>query len=208
MQLIFIHGPSAAGKLTVVRELHVLTGLRLFHNHLVVDALLAVFPFGSEPFVRLREQVWVEVLRPAAVDRISLIFTFMPAPTVADGFPERVEQVVAGLGGTVRFVELVCPPEERERRIDLPSRAAFLKLRSRETLRAIESDDAHRRVAWPRADLLIDTRLSPPRRRHSGSPTRSGSRSTGAVDWLRPLLGDHNRAAVRPCRPQWGHQAA
>lgn len=47
MRLVFIHGPAASGKLTVAKELAALTGYPLFHNHLIVDALLAVFPFGS-----------------------------------------------------------------------------------------------------------------------------------------------------------------
>ena len=66
MNLIFIHGPAASGKLTTGRALHRLTGYRLFHNHLVVDTLLAVFPFGSEPFVRLREAMWLSVFEAAA----------------------------------------------------------------------------------------------------------------------------------------------
>jgi cytidylate kinase len=52
MELVFIHGPAGSGKLTVARELSRMTGLRLFHNHLTVDAVTAVFDFGSEPFVR------------------------------------------------------------------------------------------------------------------------------------------------------------
>ena len=66
MQLIFLFGPPASGKLTVARELAALTGYRVFHNHLVVDALLAVFDFGSRPFVELRERMWVEVMTAAA----------------------------------------------------------------------------------------------------------------------------------------------
>jgi hypothetical protein len=50
MQLIFIFGQVALGKLTVARELAARTDVALFHNHLVVDAVSAVFPFGSEPF--------------------------------------------------------------------------------------------------------------------------------------------------------------
>jgi len=34
MNLVFLHGPAASGKLTVGRELSRLTGYRLFHNHL------------------------------------------------------------------------------------------------------------------------------------------------------------------------------
>ena len=48
------------------RELAHITGFRLFHNHLIVDALTAVFDFGTEPFIELREQVWLAVFREAA----------------------------------------------------------------------------------------------------------------------------------------------
>lgn len=46
---MFIHGPAAAGKLTTARALSALTGLPVFHNHLVVDTLLTVFPRRSAP---------------------------------------------------------------------------------------------------------------------------------------------------------------
>src|ERR1700744_3598970 len=58
MDLVFIHGPAAAGKLTVGKALAALTGYPLFHNHLIVDAVAAVFPFGSAAFVRLRQDFW------------------------------------------------------------------------------------------------------------------------------------------------------
>jgi hypothetical protein len=53
---------AASGELTVARELGRLTGLPVFHNHLVVDALLEVFEFGSPEFVALREQFWLAAL--------------------------------------------------------------------------------------------------------------------------------------------------
>jgi hypothetical protein len=62
MRVVFIYGPVASGKLTVARALAERTGMALFHNHLVVDAVGAVFPFGSEAFVRLREQFWLAVI--------------------------------------------------------------------------------------------------------------------------------------------------
>ncbi|MBW4552200.1 MAG: AAA family ATPase [Aphanocapsa sp. GSE-SYN-MK-11-07L] len=73
MELLFIYGPAAAGKLTIGRELAKLTGFRLFHNHLTVDAVTAVFDFGSEPFIKLREQIWLSVFQEAAQNDVSLI---------------------------------------------------------------------------------------------------------------------------------------
>ena len=47
--------PVASGNLTIAREIAEQTGFALFHNHLVVDSVDAVFPFGSELFARLRK---------------------------------------------------------------------------------------------------------------------------------------------------------
>src|SRR5688572_4139600 len=125
MQLVFIYGQVASGKLTVARELAELTGLALFHNHLVVDAVGAVFPFGSEPFVRLREELWLRVIEEAARTGASLIFTFAPEPTVDPGFPDRTRDIVARAGGSTLFVALEVAPAEQERRLADPGRGAF-----------------------------------------------------------------------------------
>jgi hypothetical protein len=50
------------------------TGLRLFHNHLTVDLVASLFEFGSEPFVRLRESIWLDAFREAGA------FAFPPLP--------------------------------------------------------------------------------------------------------------------------------
>ena len=65
MQLIFICGQVASGKLTIARELAARTGVALFHHHLVVDAVGAVFPFGTQAFARRREQFWMTVFDEA-----------------------------------------------------------------------------------------------------------------------------------------------
>ena len=69
MNLVLLHGPAAAGKLTVARALAAHVGYPVFHNHLTVDLLTTVFPFGSQPFARLREAVWLAVLTEAARPR-------------------------------------------------------------------------------------------------------------------------------------------
>src|SRR5690606_9977855 len=106
MQLIVLHGPAAAGKLTTARALERRLGYPVFHNHLVVDTLTTMFPFGSEPFVRLREQFWLDVFEEAARTGRSLLFTFAPEATVRPGFPARVRETVERHGGSVRFVRL------------------------------------------------------------------------------------------------------
>ena len=157
MQLIFIHGPAGAGKLTVARELARVTGLRLFHNHLVVDALTPVFDFGSEPFIVLREHLWLSVFREAAQRNVSLIFTFAPERTVRGSFIRNTLDAVESAGGKVVFVELTCPPQELERRIEDASRAEFGKLRSLERYRELARTAAFEYPALPDSGLSIDT---------------------------------------------------
>ncbi|HEX8767073.1 MAG TPA: hypothetical protein VF714_01815, partial [Jatrophihabitans sp.] len=66
MNLIFLHGPAAAGKLTTAQALGNRLGYPVFHNHLTVDLLTTVFPFGSAPFTRLRALIWLAVFGEAA----------------------------------------------------------------------------------------------------------------------------------------------
>lgn len=156
MQLVFLHGPMAVGKLTVARALAARTGLPLFHNHLVVDALHAAFAFGSAPFVKLREQMWLAVFEEAARAGRSLIFTFAPEATVRPAFIPDTVAAVEGQGGRVRFVALTVPVAEQERRLADESRAEFGKLRDVAFLRRLSAEGG---LVYPpiASELVIDT---------------------------------------------------
>lgn len=164
VKLIFLYGPAAAGKLTTARAIAARTGLPVFHNHLVVDALLEVFPFGSPEFVRLRELFWIETFRAAAASGCSLVFTFAPEGTVPTGFPSRVRAAVEESGGSVVFVHLEVSSSEQERRIENADRREFNKLASLETLRRIRSTEAPSASAGEEiaADLSLSTDDHPP----------------------------------------------
>lgn len=162
MQVIFLHGGAASGKLTTARALEKLIGYPVFHNHLVVDALLAVFPFGSPAFVELREQTWLAVMDRAAAEKRSLTFTFAPETTVVPGFPARLVQTVSRYDGTVRFVQLLVDAAEQERRLANPSRQQFLKLKDVDVLRRLRLRDERERAEKPPVDLAIDTTTNTP----------------------------------------------
>ena len=101
MDLVFLHGRAASGKLTTARALEQLLGYPVFHNHLVVDLLTPFFPFGSDAFIALREEFWIAVFGQAARVGRSITFTFTPEQTVPEGFPRRVKDVVGAPGGRV-----------------------------------------------------------------------------------------------------------
>lgn len=164
MKLIFLHGLPGVGKLSVARELAKLTGFRLFHNHLAVDLVGAVFEFGSRPFVELREKIWLEVFsRAAGASLDGLIFTFAPDRTVRRDFIEKTREAAESAGGEVLFVELRCSEEELERRIEHPSRRSFGKLSSASQFRELREAGAFVNPGIPAAGRLVldTTELSP-----------------------------------------------
>jgi chloramphenicol 3-O-phosphotransferase len=155
MDLIFLHGTAAAGKLTTARALEAVVGYPVFHNHLVVDALTTVFPFGSEPFVRLREEFWLQVFTDAARTNRSLTFTYAPEATVQSGFAGRARARIEASGGRVCFVRLVVTESEQERRIGNEDRKQFHKLTDLSTLRRLRN--YRDGVEQPPVDLEINT---------------------------------------------------
>ncbi len=157
MQLVFIFGPPAAGKYTVARRVCELTVLPLFHNHLVVDAVHAVFPFGSPSFVRLRERFWMDVFDAAIAEDRSLIFTFQPETSVAPDFAARVLEKVSASGGKCLFVHLILSASGQLARIKNEDRAKFGKLRDPVLLSQLQAEFAACEAAMPAADLVIDT---------------------------------------------------
>lgn len=161
MHVLFIYGAPASGKLTIGREVARRSGYALFHNHLIMDALLAVFPFGSPEFVTLREKFWTDTIQAAARSGRSLVFTFCPEPTVDAAFPERLETLVRQAGGTVSFIRLEVSEEEQERRLVAPSREGR-KLRRIEVLRSCRQNFEAALLAMPDPALSIDTTATTP----------------------------------------------
>ncbi len=175
MQLIFIYGPAAAGKLTVARELAKITGYPLFHNHLVVNALTAVFPFGSDPFVQLRDEFWIRVFQEATLGSRNLLFTFTPEPSVPEDFVARTVRIFSDSGSAVHFVKLAISTGEQERRIESDDRRQNGKLCSLEMLRHIRATEAVREWDLP-VDLETDTESISP-----GESARAIVRAFGLV---------------------------
>lgn len=157
MYCVFIHGPVASGKLTVASALHSLFGLPLHHNHLAVDAALSVFPFGSEGFVRLREQIWLSVFREASNAGQPFIFTFAPETSVRPNLIDSLVQIVEAVNGRVFFVELTCSQAEIERRIEAADRAKHRKLNSLAQYRELRDSGAFSFPSLPSPLLSLAT---------------------------------------------------
>jgi len=164
MRLIFLYGLPATGKHTIAQHLATLTGYKLFHNHLAVDLLLPVFDFGTQPFVELREQIWLSVFdqAAAAANLPGLIFTFAPERTVRPTFIPATLDILARNNATVDFIELTCPLPELKQRLDNPSRQRFQKLTSTTLFDQLHADGVFDATHMPTPRLTLDTSVHTP----------------------------------------------
>jgi hypothetical protein len=118
MKVVFIIGNAAVGKMTVGQELMKITGLRLFHNHMMIEPVLEIFgTFNGKAINRLREVVFEEF---ASSDHAGIIVTYMWAFDMQSDWDyiEHVKNVFRQRNSTVEFyhVELVASKEIRMQR--------------------------------------------------------------------------------------------
>lgn len=75
MRLVIIIGSGAVGKMTVGQELMRQTGLRLFHNHMMIEPVIEIFGrYDGRTVVELREVVFRRFLECGGP---GMIFTYM-----------------------------------------------------------------------------------------------------------------------------------
>jgi hypothetical protein len=173
VHLIMLFGPSAVGKMTVGRELSTITGYPLFHNHMSIEPVLDIFPWGSPGFVRLTKQLRRGVVEEAvAAGMPGLVFTYVWA-LEDPGDREYVDwltQPVREADGRVDFVELYADQATRLAREGTPLRLEHK--RSKRDLdatrqRLLADDVAHQLstrgdFVYPEQHLRLDnSRLSP-----------------------------------------------
>ena len=143
MRIIIICGVPGVGKLTIAKELARIHGYRVFHNHLVFDAVEALFLFGSPAFVELRERLWVELLCRAVQERVgNIIFTIARDRSVDATFLIRLVEVLSKLDAEVHCVELIGSDAELEQSVSSADRARFGKVQSMERFRELRAAGA------------------------------------------------------------------
>jgi hypothetical protein len=160
MRVVYLYGPPGVGKLTVGTELAARTGFRLFHNHLTVNLVTAIFPRGSPAWVRLIRHVRGHVFAEAAREGVDLIYTgvYLGTAEQAQAIETMLEPVRAS-GGSVAFVQLECEREELVRRVQQESRRRHEKLTDPRVL--VESYDLTVTLPFT-PHLRVDTTRLPP----------------------------------------------
>ena len=124
MKMVVLIGDSAVGKMTVGQELMKLTGLRLFHNHMMIEPVIEIFgSFRGDVIQKLREVIFYEF---AKSDNEGMIFTFMWAFDMPSDWEylKHVTDIFEEQGATIYYVELIAPQEVRLQRNETPNRLA------------------------------------------------------------------------------------
>jgi hypothetical protein len=116
VHLVMMFGPPAVGKMAVGRELSALTSYPLFHNHMSIEPVLDVLPWGSPSFVQLTSELRRRVIEEAVVAELpGLIFTYVWAfDDPADrAYVDWLTEPVRSAGGRLDFVELYADQDNR-----------------------------------------------------------------------------------------------
>lgn len=152
MKFVWIVGDSAVGKMTVGQELMKITGLRLFHNHMMIEPVLEIFgSFRSESIIKLREVIFRDFVK---TDNFGMIHTIMWAfdmPSDWD-YVNHVTGIFQESGAEIYCVELVASQEIRLQRNETPNRLAQkASKRDVEASRArlLRDDENHRLESLP-----------------------------------------------------------
>ena len=116
MKLLFMIGNAAVGKMTVGQELMKITGLRLFHNHMMIEPVIEIFGYFNPPAIhRLRQIIFEEF---AKSDNYGMIFTYMWAFDWQSDWDyiESVKRIFEPYNTEFYYVELVASQEIRLKR--------------------------------------------------------------------------------------------
>jgi broad-specificity NMP kinase len=161
MNLIFIYGPPAAGKLTVAKELSKATGYPIFHNHLTRDLVHGLYPDTLQKNYDLVDNLRYVVFEHASFHGNDLIFTFVYAGSEDDEVVKEIVRRIKNNDGRVLFVELKAHEDELLRRVGDESRLNHRKLSDSVTLKTYLDETQYPSV--PYSDILkIDNTTTSP----------------------------------------------
>jgi tRNA uridine 5-carbamoylmethylation protein Kti12 len=162
MKLVFVYGPPGVGKHTVGVELAKITGYKFFHNHYVVDLLVALFKWGSKPYKRVGSVIWKAALTEAAKNNINLIVTYVYAPIKEDKtFLRNLITIVKKHNGSIKFVRLTCKTAALHSRVTMSKRKKFKKLTDVKQLRKLMTDyDLNANILRSNTLIIDNTKLT------------------------------------------------
>ena len=140
MNLIFIYGPPASGKLTVAEMLSERTGIALFHNHLSRDLVKDIYGDKLVDNYNLVDRIRFDVLDYCSKHQTDLIFTYVYEGSDDDDNVRDFIKIIESNQGNVLFVELSARREDLINRVGNDSRKRYKKLTDPEIMQRITED--------------------------------------------------------------------
>ena len=138
MNFIMVYGPTAAGKLTVAKELRKITGYKLLDNHTILNAIAALFPFEDPKLNKIRMHLGrkfrLEMFEAAAEADVDFITTLIIGGLDSFTFMREAKSAVESHGGHVIIVQLCPTLEAVMERVQSESRKG-VKVASKEHLK-------------------------------------------------------------------------
>ena len=152
MKLLFLIGNAAVGKMTVGQALMQQTGLRLFHNHMMIEPVIEIMgAYRPDVTLQLREIIFREF---AKSDQKGMIFTYLWAFDMQSDWDyiDHVAEIFRQQGAEIYYTELVCSQEVRLQRNETENRlkhkASKRDLEASRT-RLLRDDAQHRCESLP-----------------------------------------------------------
>ncbi len=177
MNLVFIYGPPASGKLTIANELSQISGIPVFHNHMTRDLVQSLYPADLSEHYGLVNKLRNDVFEYCAIHGTDLIFTFVYEGPADDQSVKAKVAAVRNNGGQVVFVEVTAHHEDLLARVDNAERHEHNKLTDKTKLESLLDNIAGASI--PDEEMLhIDTSTVQPAEaaalicRHYGLPAR------------------------------------
>ena len=166
MNLIFIYGPPAVGKYTVGAELANHTGYALFHNHLTVPAVNAIFGEKSPARSKLLKNLRLTAIAAGAEAGINMIFTaaYSGGPGDEEFIQSIIRIVESTPNGRVMFVQLYASSEVLLSRVSSESRRLLGMQKMTDVRRYRQQLETRNiRVSIPHQGVLLidNSKLSP-----------------------------------------------
>jgi hypothetical protein len=118
MNLLFIYGPPAVGKLTTASLVAARTGYKVLHNHLAFDIAASLFEPFSPPFRKTLQQVRMLGIGAGIDGGLSgIILTMCYDHSRDTEIVDELHSVVRFHGGRAQLVHLVCGIQELRKRV-------------------------------------------------------------------------------------------
>lgn len=161
MNLIFLYGPPASGKLTVAEKLSEITGIPLFHNHLSRDIVKHLYGSKLRDHYELVDKIRYEIFDYCSKNNTDIIFTYVYEGSEDDQNIKDFINIIENNNGKVNFIELTADRQDLIDRVSNESRTRYKKLTDPIKMKEITEDMSIYSMPFVDAIKINTSKLSP-----------------------------------------------